>query len=93
MASTSLGRVLQIYLMASYLYYHLSKSVMEDEQYDKLARILKNHWTEFEHQHKHLVTLSDLEAGTLYGLKASDYPGMVVGGALLMLDEYERGLL
>lgn len=90
MENSKLGKILQMYLMCSYLYYIRNKSIISDETYDQMAKTLLKHWDRFEHQHKHLVSKEDLEAGTLYHLKDSDYPGMVVGGALLRLDEYER---
>ena len=83
-----MGRLLQKYLMASYIYYILHRSVMPDEEFDQMAKDLLQNWDTFEHQHKSLVTLADLEAGTLYSLSEKNYPGMVVGAALLTL---ERG--
>jgi NAD-dependent DNA ligase len=84
-----IGKVLQMYLMCSYLYYIRNKSVIPDEQYDKMAKNLLKYWDTFEHQHKYLVTPDDLRAGTLYHLKHDDYPKVVIGGALLLLDKYE----
>ncbi len=74
------GKLLQKYLMASYAYYILHKSPMPDEEYDQVAKLLLKYWDEFEHQHKYLITKEDLEAGTLYHLRANDYPRMVIGG-------------
>jgi hypothetical protein len=77
----NLPLMLQRFLTASYAYYRLNESVMSDSEYDHHARTLLLHWSEFDHVHKHLVTEADLEAGTLYGLKEEDYPGMVKGAA------------
>lgn len=79
--NTACRKLLQKYLMASYIYYVLNKSVMPDEEYDKIAQLLLKYWDQFEHQHKHLLTKDDLGATTLYALRAEDYPLMVRGGA------------
>lgn len=71
------NQCLQAYLMASYLYYIRFTSVIEDTEYDKLAKRLLKDFDKVEHQHKYLVTEDDLRAGTLYSLKDSDYPTMI----------------
>lgn len=78
---TELGGILQSYLIASYCYYIMDKPIMEDEAYDKLAKQLLKGWWGFRHPHKKLVTVGDLKAGTLYKLKAEDYPSIVKGAA------------
>lgn len=80
------GKLLQKYLMASYAYYVRNTNVMPDEEYDKIAKLLLKYYDEFEHQHKHLVSKDDLGATTLYALKASDYPLMVVHAAEMWID-------
>lgn len=79
------GKLLQKYLMASYAYYVLDVSVMPDEEYDKIAKLLLKYWKEFDHQHKRLISEADLEATTLYALRDSDYPLMVKGAAMLWI--------
>lgn len=74
----SLGQCLQIFLMSSYQYYHRYASLIEDSEFDAITRRLLESWESFDHQHKHLVSLDDLRAGTLYALPAKDYPTMVV---------------
>lgn len=80
-------KLLQKYLMASYLYYVKFVSVMPDEEYDQLGKLLLKYWHEFDHQHKYLVSEADLEAATLYSLREEDYPKMVKGAALLWLEK------
>ena len=81
------GKLIQKYLMASYAYYILHESVMPDEEYDKLATVLLKYWDQFDHQHKHLISKDDLEAGTLYSLRRHDYPLMVKNATELWLQE------
>ena len=69
------------WLMASYLYYHHDVSLLSDGLYDQLAKAMLEAWDELEHRHKHLITIDDLKAGSLYRLKLEDYPGMTKGGA------------
>lgn len=75
--NNNLKSLLQAYLMTSYLYYSMNVSVILDDLYDLIAKTLLAHYDQFEHQHKHLVSKADLEAGTLYHLRGGDYPLMV----------------
>lgn len=63
--------------MASYLYYIHDMSLLSDGLYDQMARDLQDDWDVVRHPHKHLITEGDLSAGSMYRLKASDYPGTV----------------
>lgn len=72
-----LKKLFQAYLMTSYLYYTLDVSVILDDLYDGIAKALLARYDEFDHQHKHLVSKADLEAGTLYHLRGNDYPQMI----------------
>ncbi len=76
--SLTLGQCLQCYLLCSYQYYHRYTSLIEDGDFDAIGKRLLARWESFDHIHKHLVTLDDLCAGTLYALPAKDYPTMVV---------------
>jgi len=82
---------LQKYLMASYAYYIRYASVMPDAEYDMLAKVLRTAWPYFDHQHKHLVTLEDLNAGTLFRLKEEDYPMIVKQAAEMWIRKTEEG--
>jgi hypothetical protein len=63
------------YLMAAYAYYVEDDPILEDVTFDKMANKLKDHWSEVEHMHKHLISLDMLNAGTYIG----EYPNMVKG--------------
>lgn len=71
-----IGRLYQIFLLASYSYYKRYESILPDEDYDKIAKRLLKEWDNFEHQHKYLITKEDLKAGTAYAIK--HYPTIVV---------------
>lgn len=77
-SSPSLPSRFSIYLMSCYLYYEEDVHVLSDTQFDNLCKELLDHWDEFEHPHKHLITTEDLKAGTGYAIK---YPLMVIGAA------------
>lgn len=74
---------LQLYLMTSYQYYMLNRSIITDHDYDRLCKELYQGWRNIRHQHKHLVDRQQLYAGTGYAI---EYPTMVVGGAMRMLE-------
>lgn len=79
------GSKLQLYLMASFLYYHMNRSVIKDHEYDRLAKDLLAGWRTNRHQHKHLISRDDLLATTGYAIK---YPLMVRHAALLLLEKH-----
>lgn len=81
------GSLFQLYLMASFLYYHQNRSVLTNDEYDKLCGVLLNGWHKAKHPHKHLVTRSDLRAVT--GFKIT-YPLIVQHAALRLLDTYSE---
>lgn len=69
------------FLIASYLYYIHDLSILSDGLYDAMAKEMLRDWDLIEHVHKHLITKEDLDAGSLFRLRASDYPGSVRGAA------------
>lgn len=69
-----LSSVIGWLLVASYLYYHRHRSLFEDDQFDELCTIARDNWDSITHTLKHLVTLEDLNAGTMYAIKESEYP-------------------
>jgi hypothetical protein len=73
------NRLVPWYLMASYAYYMLDRSIMPDEEFDGLCKRLLEEFDFIEHPHKHLIDESSLEAGTGYGLREEEYPGMCKG--------------
>lgn len=91
MTQSIYGRMLQKFLMASYLYYCCDESPMSDHEYDAISKALLDHWDEFEHQHKYLVTEGDLTAGSLFKLRSCDYPLMVVGAAKYWMRMIKQG--
>lgn len=62
------------YLMASYLYYHRGVSILSDSFYDRIGQTMLATPHTFNHYHAHLITMDDLKAGSLYRLRADDYP-------------------
>lgn len=73
------NQCLVYYLMSSFLYYKMQTSVISDFEYDALAKILIDKWDEVTHQHKNLIDIDDLKAGTGYAI--SDYPKIIQGAA------------
>lgn len=74
------GQLMQHYLLASYCYYHLSQSPLTDDAFDRLCVRLAAAYPTLDHQHKHLVSMEDLDAGTCL-LQAEQFPRLVqIGG-------------
>ena len=63
------------YLMCAYAYYELDNPLIEDFEFDALAKEILNNWDNIEHMHKYLLTKDMLVAGTYLG----EYPNMVKG--------------
>jgi len=66
------------YLMCAYAYYQLDKNLIQDTEFDQLAKDILANYDNIEHMHKHLVTKKDLDAGTYLG----EYPNIVIGATL-----------
>ncbi len=77
------------YLMASYGYYHMDKSIISDAMYDSICKRLLDgiHSFEIDHMHLHLCDDDALRAGTAFHLKKSDYPLMVIGATEHVIQE------
>lgn len=63
------------YLLGSYAYYCAYESLLEDTTYDKMCKYILENYDKLEHQHKHLVDVEALRAGTGYQIK--EYPLVV----------------
>lgn len=72
-------------LMASYAYYIHGEGLLSDTLFDSLCKGLLEKWDNIQHRHKHLITLEDLRAGTLYGLREEHYPGITKSAAMRLL--------
>ena len=80
------------YLMAAYAYYELDAPILTDATFDALAKRLLVAWPRIEHRHKHLISVEELEAGTLL---SRDLPEIVKGSAAALLrdlDDQKRPL-
>lgn len=75
------------WIAASYQYYHCNESLLSDTCYDNLAKYIKKNFDKLSHQHLHLITKDNLEAGSLYNLKASDYPEIVKNSSEMLVRE------
>lgn len=77
------GAMVAWYLMNSYLYYELDRPVVSDAAYDKLCRMLYDHWDDVDHWHKPYVNRESLLAGTGFQLV---YPERTKSAAEHLLD-------
>lgn len=71
----NINMMVPYYLMASYAYYVEDDPIFSDAFYDNLAKTMLAVWDDIEHQHKHLLNTSMLEAGSFLG----EYPSIVSG--------------
>ena len=72
---TNINMAVPWYIMAAYAYYVEDDPILSDSRFDRLAKTMLENWDKIEHMHKHLITKSDLEAGTYLG----EYPSRVEG--------------
>ena len=79
--------MLSWFLIASYAYYVIGDRIMEDSQFDRIVKILKDSWDSVDHPHKHLVTQSHLSAGTGYDIA---FPTIVKHNAYLILKKEKK---
>lgn len=73
------------YLMAAYAYYIEDDPILEDRDFDLLAKKILKDWDEIEHIHKEYLTKDMLEAGTYMG----DYPSRIEGALQSVRHSYK----
>ena len=74
--------------MCAYAYYELDKPLIEDFEFDALAKDILNNWDNVQHMHKHLLTKDMLVAGTYLG----EYPNIVKGAVGNYMKELNNGI-
>lgn len=79
--SVSQNMVVPWLLMAGYCYHVHNVSLLSDELFDEMCRDLDTRWDEVVHRHKDVIKREWLSAGSLYPLKAEDYPVTTRGAA------------
>jgi len=63
-------------VLASYLYYVRFESVLSDDVFDKMTKLILD--KNIRHSKlSHLVTDDDLRAGSLFRLRSTDYPDFI----------------
>jgi hypothetical protein len=80
-------KMVNIYLMTSYLYYHLNESVITDDEFDYVCKVLYKHYDQIDHPHLYLIDKDQLMAGTGFYIPETNYPNIVKGGARLWLKD------
>ena len=84
---------LQLLLMCSVAYYHRFESLIEDHEYDAIAKSLLKSWDDWQdHQHAYLVTKEDLAAGTMCSKDYKDYPNMVLAATEMRIRQNREKL-
>lgn len=64
-------------VLASYLYYVRDESILSDEVFDKIMKLILDR--NIKHSLlSHLITEEDLKAGSLFRLKPKDYPQFII---------------
>lgn len=65
------------FMAASLLYYHCDVSILSDDRYDEIAKLLLANYDSLTHMHAALILKDDLKAGSLYALQPENYPLLV----------------
>lgn len=74
------------WLMASYAYYRLNQSFLQDETFDWLGRYLKDNWDAIRHPNKRLIR----QTATFSGYYIKRYPIRVQAATWQLLDELNK---
>lgn len=74
------------WLMASYAYYRLNQSFLQDETFDWLGRYLKDNWDAIRHPNKRLIR----QTATFSGYYVKRYPIRVQAATWQLLDELNK---
>lgn len=67
------------YLMASYAYYIEDSPILTDSLFDEMCVSLLKRFPDIKHQHKALINVEALEAGTGFNISEKTYPRIVLG--------------
>lgn len=88
------GGMVGKYLIASYLYYILDFSIMDDTEYDQLCKDLLARIDYFKanHPHGHLLDEDALRAGTGHQLTEMEYPIIVKVTASMVKHYHALGM-
>lgn len=81
------NKLVNLYMMCSYLYYIHDLSPVPDEVYDEICKQLILKYQDIDHQHGHLINKDALHAGTAYHLREVNYPLIVQVSALAWMDK------
>lgn len=76
-------------VLASYLYYIRDESILSDEVFDKMCKLVLD--KNIKHSLlSHLITEERMKAGSLFDLKVKDYPLFIVqaGESLLRFGKF-----
>lgn len=68
MDTAQLKKLYGWYLTCSYAYYKMDISLIPDEQYDKMCKVLHKHFYEIQHRYWYVTRPEDFEAGTGYAI-------------------------
>jgi hypothetical protein len=79
------------YLITAYAYYILDESLIQDYEFDSMAKELLEKYDSIEHKHKSLISKEDLAAGTLL-LAEEDYPLIVKDVANELVGQSSRAI-
>lgn len=80
----SSSSVVYFVVLSSYLYYHKDESILSDETYDRMCKLILDKGI----THKllsHLITDDRLNAGSLFDVKAKQYPDFIFKDAEQLL--------
>lgn len=81
----SINMLVPWYLMAAYAYYVEDDPILEDRDFDLLAKKILKDWDEIEHIHKDYLSKDMLKAGTYMG----DYPSRIEGALQSVRHSYK----
>lgn len=74
------------WLMASYAYYRLNQSFLQDETFDWLGKYLRGNWDAIKHPNKRLIR----RTATFSGYYVKRYPIRVQAATWQLLDELNK---
>lgn len=73
------------WMMASYAYYMLDTTIINDTTFDQLCAMIETRWDEIDHQHKKLIKRDCIKSGYYIG----QYPLMVIGATEKFLKDMD----
>lgn len=73
------------FLSTSYAYYKEAETLISDEYFDRICKLIDEHWDNITHPHKYLINRDSLSAGTGFDIEFGLFPIQLQSSTQLLI--------